>query len=219
MAQPSQVWLSQIAHPDLCCLLTRAIGVAWATPRSNKAVLDEIELIDDWGTRMGNQQKIPSVISYSDSDGNCQQWGSDLSKHAIAMVHTKLQLDIGNTSNELDLALQTLEGMDNLHYRHIKNSEVESSYPIQSPEEIVQDYLRFVFEYLLSSVEQFTKQFLRHTSVDIVVTVPAVRSLVKEELRYENLANVTLRNGAIGPRIQHSEHSRKQALIVIHSES
>jgi molecular chaperone DnaK (HSP70) len=89
------------------------------------------------------------------------------------MVHTKLQLDIGNTSNELDLALQALEGMDNLHYRHIKNSEVEPSYPIQSPEEIVQDYLHFVFEYLLSSVEQFTKQFLRHTSVDIVVTIPA----------------------------------------------
>lgn len=163
-----------IAQPGFCCLLTSSTGVAWAVTRSNRAVLDEIELINDWGLRMGNQEKIPSVISYSESDGDSQQWGSDLSKHAIAMVHTKLQLDIGTVENELDLTLQALEGMDNLHYRHIKNSEFKPSYPIQSPEEIVQDYLRFVFEYLLESVGQFTPQFLRHTSVDIVVTIPAV---------------------------------------------
>lgn len=174
---------------------TTFTGVAWAVTRSNRAVLDEIELINDWGLRMGNQEKIPSVISYSESDGDSQQWGSDLSKHAIAMVHTKLQLDIGTVENELDLTLQALEGMDNLHYRHIKNSEFKPSYPIQSPEEIVQDYLRFVFEYLLESVGQFTPQFLRHTSVDIVVTIPAEWGYRAKNSTFRALSQAGFNNG------------------------
>jgi hypothetical protein len=58
---------------------------------------------------MGNMMKVPSVISYSlKTDKNERQWGSDLSRNAIAMVHTKLQLDVDHTSSELDLILQAL---------------------------------------------------------------------------------------------------------------
>jgi hypothetical protein len=124
---------------------------------------------------MDNHEKVPSVISYSTkTDKNEQQWGSDLSKHAIAMVHTKLQLDVDKTSNELDLILQQLEGMHNLNFKYVQDTEGESRYTTKGPEKIVEDYLKLVFEFLMRTVEKFTKEFLRSTPVDIVATVPAV---------------------------------------------
>ncbi len=62
---------------------------------------------------MGNYVKVPSVKSYSaeENELECEQWGSDLSRNAIAMTHTKLQLDVNNTSKELETVVQELEGM------------------------------------------------------------------------------------------------------------
>jgi hypothetical protein len=125
---------------------------------------------------MGNLNKVPSVISYSMIENDEQQWGADLSRHAIAMVHTKLQLDVDSTSNELDLVLQALEGMHNLHFQYIENTEGIPRYTVKAPEQIVEDYLERVFEYLMNSVQGLTTALIRRTPVDLVVTVPAVSS-------------------------------------------
>jgi hypothetical protein len=123
---------------------------------------------------MGNHLKIPSVISYSlRSQANEEQWGTDLSPRAIAMVHTKLQLDVDGTSAELDLILQALDGMHNLNFQYIIDHGGDK-FPRKTPEEIVKDYLTKVFDYLFKAVEQFPEALRKTIPVDIVATVPAV---------------------------------------------
>lgn len=127
---------------------------------------------------MGNHQKIPSVYSYSlKSAKREQQWGTDLSPQAIAMVHTKLQLDVDNTSKELDLILEALDGMRDLDFRYISDTSGAPKYTRKGPEEIVQDYLEKVFDRLIDEVESRISEELRYRiPVDIVATIPAVCS-------------------------------------------
>jgi len=94
------------------------------------------------------------------------------------MVHTKLQLDVDDTSAELDLILQALEGMHNLSFQYIEDSEGKPKYPRKGPEEIVEDYLSKVFDYLLETIGQFTEELRNNIPVDIVVTIPAVCPLL-----------------------------------------
>ena len=156
-------------------MLSDNIGVAIATPLGTRAALNEIDIVQDWGPRMGNHLKIPSVISYSlRSPAREEQWGTDLSPEAIAMVHTKLQLDVDDTSAELDLVLQALDGMQNLNVNYIIESRGAPKYTPKGPEDIVQDYLTKVFDYLLKTMAPFTEALRKTIPVDIVATIPAV---------------------------------------------
>jgi hypothetical protein len=141
----------------------------------NKADLSKIDAIYDWGQQMGNHDKIPSVISYSPaSSEEEQQWGASLSPEAIAMVHTKLELDVHDTSEELDSILQAMDGMHNLHFQNVKVTQGLPEYTWKGPEEIVEDYLTKVFDYLLEAVDDFTDELRAEIPVDIVITIPAV---------------------------------------------
>ena len=86
--------------------------------------MDDVEIVGYWGSRMGNQDKVPSVISYSAcSEAQEEQWGSDLSPDAIAMVNTKLELEVqDDKSDELELILQALDGMHDLNFQFVKDS-------------------------------------------------------------------------------------------------
>lgn len=129
---------------------------------------------------MNNHDKVPSVISYTKSkDGKHQQWGSSLSDDAVTMVHKKLELCPHNLQGELDLVVQALENMQNLHFENIVLSTEDGLIPAsacKSPEEVVTDYLTKVFAYLNRTVDTFEESFRRHTTTDLVVTVPTVRS-------------------------------------------
>lgn len=125
---------------------------------------------------MGNHKKIPSVISYSLSQNGEQQWGADLSPNAVAMVHTKLSLDVVDIATELDMILQALDGMQNLDFAYIRDTSGAPKYPRKSPEKIVEDYLTNVFQYLLKAVANFTQVLREQIPVDIVATIPAVSS-------------------------------------------
>jgi hypothetical protein len=153
------------------------IGVAIATPPGNSADLDNIIVIKDWGNRMLNHDKIPSVFSYSKaSDLGEQQWGADISPTAVAMIHTKLELALSEISDELDLLIKTLDGVQNLHFNYIKSSGPLPEYPSKKPEAIVSDYIAKVFEAVLHRIaREFTPEFRDATPVDVVVTMPAVR--------------------------------------------
>lgn len=125
---------------------------------------------------MRNSDKVPSVITYSlPSSEREQQWGSDLSPEAVAMVHTKLELDVQNVADELDLIIESLEGMKNLHFDHIISSRGFPAYMQKSPEEIVTDYLTKVFQFLLGNVESFASEWRCNLFTDIVATIPTVR--------------------------------------------
>lgn len=161
---------------------------------------------------MGNHKKIPSVYSYSQaSDAEAQQWGASISPNAVSMVHTKLELDVQSTSEELDFILDSLEGMHNLHFHYIRAAGGAHQYPWKGPEEIVEDYLAKVFDSLHTHLVQtafpevaLPEELLSRMPVDIVVTIPAV-CLLSCALLFR-ITNFMYRSGVTGRRILHFEH-------------
>jgi hypothetical protein len=138
--------------------------------------LTDIDLVDNWGENMGLSGKIPSVYSYSPpTEAREQQWGASISPKAITMVNTKLELDVQeNRIDELELILQVLDGTNNLDFEHVKKSRGYPEYTWKTPEEVVTDYLRKVFQYLYQNFETFGQHLKLNIPVDIVLTVPVV---------------------------------------------
>jgi hypothetical protein len=134
----------------------------------------------DWGKKMGNHNKIPSVYSYSPtSSGGEQQWGASLSPEAVTMVNTKLELDVqDNKLDELELIMQVLDETCNLEFDNVKKLRGYPEYTWKDPEEIVTDYLAKVFQYLNNSVEYMSSHLRAKLAVDIVITVPVVCSSI-----------------------------------------
>jgi len=157
-------------------------GVAYATHLGDgKIDLSSIDLLTDWGPGMGNDDRIPSVISYSPPElPGEEQWGNNLSETAVVIKNTKLELDVqDNKSDELDLTLQTLDGVRNLDFEGVISSEGLPEYPWKSPEDIVTDYLHKVFQVLKRRVGPLWKTrvpgYIALTiPVDVVITVPRV---------------------------------------------
>jgi hypothetical protein len=143
-----------------------------ALAAGNRAILDNIVAIDDWGSGMHNLEKIPSAISYSRAAG--PGWGESVDPKSVAMVHTKLQLELSDTSEELDFCLQALEGVHDLDFHCIRNAGFLPAYTWKGPEVIVGDYLTKMFESLLKVERSFRAELRRQTPVDIVTTIPAV---------------------------------------------
>ncbi|KAF2249310.1 hypothetical protein BU26DRAFT_519428 [Trematosphaeria pertusa] len=171
---------------------TTFTGVAYATPAGNRCALREIDVVTDWGPQMENHDKVPSVVSYSrPSTAREQQWGSSLSPNAVTMVHTKLELDLESVAGELDLTLQVLDGMKNLNFLRIMGDQEGDGIPAyshKSPEEIVQDYLSRVFQYLGKVVEGFSTVLRVRIPTDIVVTVPTGWSYMAMNSTYRALS-------------------------------
>jgi hypothetical protein len=130
----------------------------------------------DWGDRMDNSDKVPSVKSYSakSKDGREANWGSDLAPGAVAMKHMKLRLDAQSVSEEIDFLLQILDGTRNLEFDNIKNARGMPDYTDKAPEDVVTDYLTNVFQHLLETVDGFTRQARESIPTDIVITIPVV---------------------------------------------
>ena len=151
-------------------------GIAFATPRGRQYNLNDVDIILDWGDRMDNSDKIPSVISYSQRSklGHEANWGDDLAPGAVAMKHMKLRLDPQNVSDEIDFLLQLLDGTRDLTFENIKDSKGMPDYTDKAPEEVVTDYLSKVFEHVLQTVDGFTEQVRKKIPTDIVVTIPVV---------------------------------------------
>jgi hypothetical protein len=127
---------------------------------------------------MGIHDKIPSVISYTPtSPAGEQQWGSSLSQNAVAMVNTKLKLDIHDVSEELDMIIQALDGMKNLDFNHIAINGLPD-FTWKGAEDIVTDFLERVHTYVMEAVDKFSEELRIRIPVDIVLTVPTVSSPV-----------------------------------------
>jgi hypothetical protein len=130
-------------------------------------------------------EKVPSVISYSRAN---YEWGGALSEDSITMVHTKLELGLQSRLGELDMTLQVLDGMSDLNIEKMMstmcNYDDVPAYSHKSPEEIVTDYLRKVFQHLEMEVDRFGPVARKHTATDLVVTVPTVGD-IKQITMYE----------------------------------
>ena len=118
--------------------------------------------------------KIPSVISYTPSDGTAQQWAFDMSIDAVTMIRTKLELDVHEkVLDELQLLVEALDGMQNLDFDHVKRN-INPGYTPKEPEEIVTDYLTKLFEFIDQDTD-FIGSLKAFIPVDIVITTPVVR--------------------------------------------
>lgn len=151
--------------------------MAYATPSGAHCSLEEIDVMVEWGATVDD--KVPSVISYSRPH---YEWGGALSADSISMVHTKLELGLQSTLGELDMTLQVLDGMTNLNFDEMlmtRGSHDTPAYSHKSPEEIVTDYLEKVFQYLEQEVDKFGPIARKHTTTDLVVTVPTVSDALR----------------------------------------
>ena len=90
------------------------------------------------------------------------------------MVHTKLELDVRDTSEELDLVLEALDGMYNLHFQYVSAAGGLPQYTWKGPEEIVEDYLTKILDCLLREESLFSEELRLRIPVSIVVTIPEV---------------------------------------------
>jgi hypothetical protein len=144
----------------------------------------------NWGKDMGNDVKVPSVVSYSPcSDLEEQQFGASLSPEAVAMVNTKLELDAQDTRlDELDLILQALEGMKDLDFEHVQRAQGYPGYTWKGPEDIVTDYLTIAFAHFEKATEYLT-EIKMNVPVDIIITVP-----VRWSFRAKNSTLRAIRN-------------------------
>lgn len=144
-------------------------------PDVDDASLSHIRVVTNWGSDMTNDTKIPSVITYSKpTEAHEQQFGANLSPDAVAMVNTKLELDVQDTRlDELNMILQVLDGMKDLSFEHIKASKGYPEYTWKKPEDIVTDYLTKAFKSFEAATD-YIAEIRRTAPVDIIVTVPVV---------------------------------------------
>jgi hypothetical protein len=112
------------------------LGVAYGFASNDPNKPHDIRIIKDWGVS-GAHDKIPSVISYSDTTtAEEQQWGFDLSPNALAMVNTKMELDVQDKKfDELELILQLLDGVNDLNFDDTIAKKGSPDYTWKGPEE------------------------------------------------------------------------------------
>ncbi|ORY13860.1 hypothetical protein BCR34DRAFT_253204 [Clohesyomyces aquaticus] len=122
---------------------------------------------------MDNDVKVPSVISYSPcSEADEQQFGSSLSPEAVAMINTKLELDVQDTRlDELDLILQVLEGVKDLKFDNVKRAQGLPGYTWKAPQKIVADYLEKAFVHFKRATD-YLAGIKNRIPVDVIITVP-----------------------------------------------
>ncbi|KAL2073566.1 hypothetical protein VTL71DRAFT_10892 [Oculimacula yallundae] len=180
---------------------TTFTGVAFATPRFDDANLDDIIIVDDWGAKMGNQEKIPSIFSYSPAPNGEEQWGLDIAEDAVTMVNTKMELDVQDDKiDELELVLQVLNGTCNLDFENVKAQRGYPKYPVKSPDQVVTDFLSKVFQHLSNDLEHFGSHLRALMPVDLVITVPVqwsyqaqnstIRAMTKAGFNEESFPNL-----------------------------
>lgn len=155
--------------------LKHAAGLAIASTQSKNADLKKIQVLQEWTSKMSNQQKVRTMISYTKPLNGEAQWGTDVSDDATTMVNTKLELEPQDSRfDELDLTLALLKGTGNLSFENVRKAGPNPAYSCKTPTEIVTDYLTKVCESARksSTIDQLVRT--PNATVDIVVTVPVV---------------------------------------------
>lgn len=142
----------------------------------------DIELMQDYGEKMSNQLKVPSVYSYSLATNGEKQWGMDVADNSITMVNTKMQFDVQDTRiDELETTLQILQGTGFLDFNHVKDASRHSGYTWKSPVEVAADYLREVRGRICLALSQA----ISRVDIDLVITVPVGWSDRATELTFK----------------------------------
>jgi hypothetical protein len=124
---------------------------------------------------MRNDEKVPSIYSYTKTTSGEEQWGDSLSPDAVAMVHTKLELDTQQSKiDELDLILHNLDGMHDLSFDQVEKTNGKPDFTTKKPEDVVLDYMKKIFESVEKHLAKYPTELIRLLPVDIVITHPVV---------------------------------------------
>lgn len=148
------------------------------------------------------------------------QWGTDVSKDAVTMINTKL--DLGPRESRLDELESTwhlLEGTKGLSFAHVQECGPEPAFTHKSPTQIVTDYLTKIRECACRSENIDLKHLsTTKTPVDIVVTVPVVSNSAPRDMgRGDWLIQRTIRIGRTKPRMRLSRPSEPLDSLGRHS--
>lgn len=130
----------------------------------------------NWGSQMGNLDRVPSLISYTQAkDPLDQQWGASISEGSVVIRHTKKGLGTStNRKDELKLIPEAFDESINLDFEHMSKTSHDRLTRKESIE-VATDYLTKIFQNF-NNLALFGHHLRASLlNIDIVVTVPAVR--------------------------------------------
>jgi hypothetical protein len=159
------------------------IGISYGVVKTTGGTEHFEEFVYSEWPHGGNDEKVPSEISYSTASGNEGQWGYNIAPGSLKFAWTKLELDQQERPDELKLILKALEGMKLMDPNHVPGAHRFSSHLAKDSVDIVADYLTRVREYVRDHPPSgFHQAFFAVTPVDLVVTVPAVSGDLHQKL-------------------------------------
>ncbi|KAH7408805.1 Hsp70 family protein [Phaeosphaeria sp. MPI-PUGE-AT-0046c] len=126
--------------------------------------LDEksIKVVNNWPsrhTKIGTKEKVPSEIAYP-LEGT--QWGSLIPPNVPRYMWTKLELDRPQTGEAAEV---------------LKEQQVSARNLDKRPVDIIADFLRYVKDHLLNTLDEaYRREVWSTLPITLVVTVPAVWS-------------------------------------------
>lgn len=151
--------------------------------------LGSIEVFTEWDGGDTGAAKVPSVISYSESEAGMKQWGSDIdiNEGSWASHWTKLDLPKQTPLQELSTLRRSLESLMDLQRLGSDNhDEYETpEHLTRSPEEIVQDFLTFIARHYYLKVKEKSQFVLTSLPIDMVLTHPAVSTSMRNPRKQE----------------------------------
>lgn len=133
--------------------------MSWAYPGRK-----DVRLITNWPnpkTKNPTNDKVPSTISYS--GGRVERWGYSNTSKDEAFKWFKILLEPSHKYNE--------------EVKEVKDSNSLLTKVNKSPEEVVADYLRILWEYTMEDIKQEQgDDWRREFAIKVVITVPAMWS-------------------------------------------
>ena len=146
----------------LYSMLILLAGIAYI--HTSDPDFDKIQVIKSWPGSVGNFEKAPTEISYT---GNSSVWGYGIQPGAERSGYFKLLLDPKATATRYDSPGLT---SDSGSYSKIPLP------PGKSASAVTTDYLRHLYNHLMSTLRQKLAITISNTPIRFVLTTPAIWS-------------------------------------------
>lgn len=133
----------------------RFSGISWAFNQGDK----EVHIVKDWpnpGSMVSQADKVPSKISYQ--NGRPQGWGYAIQRNEQSFSNFKslLNAESGRITPASRRSADLLESLG------------------KSPEEVVADYLRFIWQHARRNIEDYSSaSYVSTCTFALVMTMPA----------------------------------------------
>ena len=179
MVQRTQV--RQFILPNECesSYLTNSLpGLAWIQqkPDENNPSLDSVNLYQTWPEKAS--QKVPSAISYSNTERGRRQWGHSIDDGSQVMRWTKLDIDSRTTVRELEVLRELMKGLELVKKLHANGNTANTNevprHITKDSGDVVRDYLTKVAREWYQYMRSQGRYTLDRVPLDIVITPPAV---------------------------------------------